>query len=83
MRRPMSAALAFAVACFALFQNDPPRNEFMLNFLWQGGRAGVSIAHVRELQKRNQRFAAMLEGIEKMANQHQSNTRTNPTGCSR
>jgi DNA-binding PadR family transcriptional regulator len=57
----------------APFQNDPPRNEFMLKlFFGREAAPGVSIAHVRELQKRNQRSLAMLEGIEKMANQHQS-----------
>jgi DNA-binding PadR family transcriptional regulator len=55
------------------FQNDPPRNEFMLKlFFGRDAAPGVSIAHVRELQLRNQRVLANLEGIEKMANQHQS-----------
>lgn len=55
------------------FQNDPPRNEFMLKlFFGREAAPGVSIAHVRELQLRNQRVLATLEGIEKMANQHQS-----------
>ncbi len=55
------------------FQNDPPRNEFMLKlFFGREAAPGVSTAHVRELQQRNQRSLAMLEGIEKMARQHQS-----------
>ncbi|MFY9856021.1 MAG: PadR family transcriptional regulator [Terracidiphilus sp.] len=55
------------------FQNDPPRNEFMLKlFFGREAAPGVSISHVRELQQRNQRSLAMLEGIEKMANLHQS-----------
>jgi DNA-binding PadR family transcriptional regulator len=55
------------------FQNDPPRNEFMLKlFFGHEAAPGVSIAHVRELQQRNQRSLAMLEGIEVMAHQHQS-----------
>jgi len=55
------------------FQNDPPRNEFMLKlFFGHEAAPGVSIAHVSELQQRNQRSLAMLEGIERMAHQHQS-----------
>jgi DNA-binding PadR family transcriptional regulator len=58
------------------FQNDPPRNEFMLKlFFGYEAEPGVSIAHVRELQARNRRSLVMLEGIEKMAQAHQS---TNP-----
>jgi len=57
----------------APFHNDPPRNEFMLKlFFGREAAPGVSIAHVRELQQRNQRSLAMLEGIEKMAHQYQS-----------
>jgi len=55
------------------FQNDPPRNEFMLKlFFCREAAPGVAIAHVRELQQRNQRMLATLSGIEAMANQHQS-----------
>jgi len=55
------------------FQNDPPRNEFMLKlFFGREAAPGVSIAHVRELQLRNRRTLDMLEGIEKMAHVHQS-----------
>lgn len=55
------------------FQNDPPRNEFMLKlFFGREAAPGVAIAHVRELQERNLRALNMLEGIEKMARLHQS-----------
>jgi DNA-binding PadR family transcriptional regulator len=55
------------------FQNDPPRNEFMLKlFFGREAAPGVALAHVRELQLRNQRMLATLEGIERMAHQHQS-----------
>ena len=55
------------------FQNDPPRNEFMLKlFFGREAEPGVSLAHVRELNQRNRRTLDMLEGIEKMAHVHQS-----------
>ncbi len=55
------------------FQNDPPRNEFMLKLLFGRESApGVALTHVRELQRRNQQAMAMFEGIEKAANQRQS-----------
>lgn len=55
------------------FQNDPPRNEFMLKlFFGREAAPGVALAHVRELQRRNQQTMAMLGGIEKAANQQQS-----------
>jgi DNA-binding PadR family transcriptional regulator len=55
------------------FQNDPPRNEFMLKlFFGHQAAPGVAVAHVRELQQKNQRMLATLSGIEAMANQHQS-----------
>jgi len=41
-------------------------------FFGREAAPGVAIAHVRELQQRNQRSLAMLEGIEKMAHQYQS-----------
>jgi len=57
----------------APFQNDPPRNEFLLKlFFGHEAERGVTIAHVRELQQRNQRMLATLEGIEKMARAQQS-----------
>jgi DNA-binding PadR family transcriptional regulator len=55
------------------FQNDPPRNEFMLKlFFGHEAAPGVALAHVRELQERNRRTLEMLEGIEKMARAYQS-----------
>jgi DNA-binding PadR family transcriptional regulator len=55
------------------FQNDPPRNEFMLKlFFGREAAPGVALGHVRELQERNRRMLATLEGIEKMARAHQS-----------
>jgi DNA-binding PadR family transcriptional regulator len=61
------------------FQNDPPRNEFLLKlFFGRQAAPGVAIAHVRELQQRNQRTLAMLEGIEKMARAYQSKDPNQP-----
>jgi DNA-binding PadR family transcriptional regulator len=58
------------------FQNDPPRNEFMLKlFFGREAEPSVTIAHVRELERRNRQMLATLEGIERMARAHQS---TNP-----
>jgi DNA-binding PadR family transcriptional regulator len=55
------------------FQNDPPRNEFLLKlFFGREAAPGVALAHVRELQERNRRMLATLEGIEKMARANQS-----------
>ena len=61
------------------FQNDPPRNEFLLKLFFGGEAApGVALAHVRELQERNRRMLATLEGIEKVAHQHQSQNPNKP-----
>jgi DNA-binding PadR family transcriptional regulator len=55
------------------FQDDPPRNEFMLKlFFGHEAAPGVALSHVRELQERNRRTLATLEGIEKMACKYQS-----------
>ncbi|MGA3373101.1 MAG: PadR family transcriptional regulator [Terracidiphilus sp.] len=55
------------------FQNDPPRNEFLLKlFFGREAAPGVALAHVREVNERNRRTLAMLERIEKMARAHQS-----------
>jgi DNA-binding PadR family transcriptional regulator len=55
------------------FQNDPPRNEFMLKlFFGHEAAPGVALVHVRELNERNRRMLATLEGIEKMARAYQS-----------
>jgi len=47
------------------FQNDPPRNEFLLK-LFFGGEAGaqVSIRHIQEVQRRNRQMLETLRGIE-------------------
>jgi DNA-binding PadR family transcriptional regulator len=50
------------------FQNDPPRNEFLLKlFFGREASPAVSIEHVRELNRRNKAMLATLEGIEKYA----------------
>jgi DNA-binding PadR family transcriptional regulator len=47
------------------FHNDPPRNEFLLKFFF-GGEAGpdVALAHLREVQRRNQQMQATLAAIQ-------------------
>ena len=61
------------------FQNDPPRNEFLLKlFFGREATPGVTIAHVQELQQRNRRMLATLEGIEKMARAQQSHNPNMP-----
>jgi len=50
------------------FRNDPPRNEFLLKlFFGREAAPGVSIAHVQDLQERNQRMLATLLEIEASA----------------
>jgi PadR family transcriptional regulator AphA len=50
------------------FQNDPPRNEFMLKlFFGREADPGVSIGHVLELQNKNRRMLAHLLELEAMA----------------
>jgi len=50
------------------FQNDPPRNEFLLKlFFGREAAPAVSIAHVRDLQERNRRMLATLLEIEASA----------------
>jgi len=53
------------------FQNERPRNEFLLK-LFFGGEVGplTSIAQVRELQEKNQHALDMLLGIEAEANKN-------------
>jgi DNA-binding PadR family transcriptional regulator len=61
------------------FHNDPPRNEFLLKlFFGREAAPDVSLAHVRELQRRNLQMLATLEGIENMANMHQSQNPNRP-----
>ncbi|MGD0938071.1 MAG: PadR family transcriptional regulator [Terracidiphilus sp.] len=61
------------------FQNDPPRNEFMLKlFFGHEATPGVTISHVRELQRRNGLMLTTLEGIEKMSREQQSQDPNRP-----
>ncbi len=50
------------------FQNDPPRNEFLLK-LFFGAEAPpeVAIAHIRDLRDRNRKTLNQLEQIGKLA----------------
>ncbi|MGB9407257.1 MAG: PadR family transcriptional regulator [Terracidiphilus sp.] len=55
------------------FQNDPPRNEFLLKlFFGREAAPSVSIAHIRELQERNRRMLATLVELETLARIHPS-----------
>jgi len=50
------------------FQNDPPRNEFLLKlFFGREAAPGVCMAHLRDLQERNRRMLATLQEIEASA----------------
>jgi DNA-binding PadR family transcriptional regulator len=50
------------------FHNEPIRNEFLLKLFFCGEAApGVALAHVQELQARNQRSLAMMKGMKAMA----------------
>jgi PadR family transcriptional regulator, regulatory protein AphA len=61
------------------FQNDPPRNEFLLKLFFGGEAApGTALKHVRELQERNRRTLNTLEGIESMAREIQSQNPNKP-----
>jgi DNA-binding PadR family transcriptional regulator len=61
------------------FQNDPPRNEFLLKLFFGGEAApGTALKHVRELQERNRRTLTTLEGIESMAREIQSQNPNKP-----
>jgi DNA-binding PadR family transcriptional regulator len=61
------------------FQNDPPRNEFLLKlFFGREAAPGVALMHVREVQRRNQNMLATLEGIEHMAREDQSKNPNKP-----
>lgn len=52
----------------APFQNDPPRNEFLLKlFFANEASPQVAIAHIRELQKRNQSVLGLMEQIQALA----------------
>jgi PadR family transcriptional regulator AphA len=50
------------------FQNDPPRNEFLLKlFFGREAAPGVAIAHVRNLQQKNEQMLATMLQIEAFA----------------
>jgi PadR family transcriptional regulator, regulatory protein AphA len=50
------------------FQNDPPRNEFLLKlFFGREAAPGVSIGHIRELQEKNRRMLTTLLELETFA----------------
>ena len=49
------------------FQNDPPRNEFLLKlFFGRDVPLRISIAHVRDCQEKNRQMLATLTGFEEM-----------------
>jgi DNA-binding PadR family transcriptional regulator len=55
------------------FQNDPPRNEFLLKlFFGREAPPSVSIGHVRELQERNRRSLATMLEIKRFARSQSS-----------
>jgi DNA-binding PadR family transcriptional regulator len=50
------------------FQNDPPRNEFLLKlFFGREAPAEVTAAHIRELQRRNRESLDMMLQIQGLA----------------
>ncbi len=50
------------------FQNDPPRNEFLLKlFFAREAAPGVAIAHVRNLQQKNQQILDTMLQLETYA----------------
>ena len=50
------------------FQNDPPRNEFLLKlFFGREASVDVTIGHIRELQRRNQQSLDTMLQIQKFA----------------
>jgi PadR family transcriptional regulator AphA len=58
------------------FQNDPPRNEFLLKlFFGREAAPSVSIAHIRDLQQKNQHMLAALQELDALA---RSQTTQNP-----
>jgi hypothetical protein len=55
------------------FQNDPPRNEFLLKlFFGREAPPSVSIGHIRELQQRNRQMLATMLELESIANRQSS-----------
>jgi DNA-binding PadR family transcriptional regulator len=58
------------------FQNDPPRNEFLLKLFFAHEAApGVAMAHIRDLNERNRQALAILTKIEQSI---PANQLTNP-----
>ena len=52
------------------FQNDPPRNEFLLKlFFGRAAAPSVSIAHVRDCREKNRIMLATLTGLEDVRSQ--------------
>jgi DNA-binding PadR family transcriptional regulator len=50
------------------FQNDPPRNEFLLKlFFGREAAPEVTLGHIRELQERNRRSLAQMLEIRSLA----------------
>jgi PadR family transcriptional regulator AphA len=50
------------------FQNDPPRNEFLLKlFFGREAEPGVSAGHIRDLHAKNRRMLATLQELEALA----------------
>lgn len=50
------------------FQNDPPRNEFLLKlFFGREAGPGVSIGHIRALQEKNRRMLTTLSELDAFA----------------
>lgn len=50
------------------FQNDPPRNEFLLKlFFGAEAEPDVAIAHIRDLQQRNLQSIGLMEQIQAIA----------------
>jgi hypothetical protein len=55
------------------FQNDPPRNEFLLKlFFGRDVPLSVSIAHVRDCQEKNWHMLAALTGFEELMRKQSS-----------
>jgi DNA-binding PadR family transcriptional regulator len=74
------AGRAFLREWLALpFQDDPPRNEFLLKLFFVGeATPGTALKHVRELLDRNRRVLASLQEIENIANTHPSQNSNKP-----
>jgi DNA-binding PadR family transcriptional regulator len=61
------------------FQNDPPRNEFLLKlFFGREVAPGVSIGHIRELQERNGKMLKTALEIETYVRAHPSHNPHEP-----